>query len=102
MGCDCCLADCLNQDLQDFGIFGMAGTPLALERSYGCLNFDFWDFGDGQDGRRGVGELLLSGSFGVGWEGGLLGGDSLGMCSAGRTRLMHDQSENGLFLISQG
>ena len=47
MGCDCCLADCLNQDLQDFGIFGMAGTPLALERSYGCLNFDFWDFGDG-------------------------------------------------------
>ena len=32
----------------------MAGTPLALERSYGCLNCDFWDFGDGQDGRRGI------------------------------------------------
>ena len=30
----------------------MAGTPLALERSYGCLNcdyWDYWDFGDGQD-----------------------------------------------------
>ena len=29
------------------GIRGMAGTPLALERSYGCLNCDFWDYGDG-------------------------------------------------------
>ena len=27
----------------------MAGAPLALERSYGCLNCDFWDYGDGQD-----------------------------------------------------
>ena len=33
MGCDFCWADCLSQDLQDFG--------------------------DGQDGRRGVGELPI-------------------------------------------
>ena len=37
----------------------MGGTPLALERSYGCLNFDFWDYGDEQDGRRRVGELPI-------------------------------------------
>ena len=81
MGCDCCLADCLNQDLQDFGIFGMAGTPLALERSYGCLNCDYWIM-DGQDYcafaiwgcRSAVGTGLEDGRFVCCWVFQKLGG----------------------------
>ena len=34
MGCDLRCADCLSQDLQDFGIFRMAGPLLAQVRSY--------------------------------------------------------------------
>ena len=34
MGCDLRCADCLNQDLQDFGIFRMAASLLAQVRLY--------------------------------------------------------------------
>ena len=43
------------------GIFGMAGTPLALERSYGCLNCDFWDEGMGR--MAGEGAISVEGIF---------------------------------------
>ena len=63
----------------------MAGTPLALERSYGCLNcdyWDYWDFGDGQDGcafaiwgcRSAVGTGLEDGRFVCCWVVQELGG----------------------------
>ena len=37
MGCDLRCADCLKQDLQDFGIFGMGGAPRTDECSGECL-----------------------------------------------------------------
>ena len=57
----------------------MAGTPLALERSYGCLNCDYWDYGDGQ-------ELLRVCDLGVSIGGGDWSRRRAVLCVAGCSR----------------
>ena len=60
---------CLNQELQDFGNFGMGGAPLAQGRWYECLTRDhesLREIGDGGCLRVQGGQLTTAAVVGTG------------------------------------